>query len=105
AGDSAIEDRSKLGIGADPGIELIHQAPDSILGNMIDLHDRLRHILGATATTTIAIHSSGLTGYQRASEVPLAKEKARRIAPLKQARRTPYARGNMYRPYILHRLL
>jgi hypothetical protein len=56
---------------------------------MIDLHDRLRHTLGATATTTIAIQSGGVTGCQRASEVSLAKELARRIAPSKgQARRT-----------------
>jgi hypothetical protein len=54
---------------------------------MIDLHDRLRHTLGATATTPIAVE--WFTGCQGASEVRLAKEQARRIAPSKgQARRT-----------------
>ena len=83
AGDRAIENRSKLRVGADPGVELIYQTPDSILREPIDPHDRLHHTVGATATTTIAIQSGGVTGCQRASEVSLAKELARRIAPSK----------------------
>jgi hypothetical protein len=54
-----MEDRSKLGIGADPGIELIYETPNSLFGDLIDLHNRLRRTVGATATTSIAVSPAG----------------------------------------------
>ena len=68
-----MEDPSKLGIGADPG-KLIHETPNSLFSDIIDLHERLRPTVGAAATTSIAVGSAGDRDANARARPSLAKK-------------------------------